>query len=100
MTDLLYDTEKRDIVIENGDFVFNTNPSVQNGNIILKAHVFSVQNPIYGVGLENVINGTLADLNFALNRWVSMCKSDGAKIAKATATLNNGQAVITTEIEY
>ena len=42
MTDITFDPVARDLVIQNGDFVETTNPSVQNGAILRDAKCFSI----------------------------------------------------------
>jgi len=78
MGDLQFDPETRDAVITNGDFTFIANPSVQNGAIIRDAHCFSLRFPIFGIGLQRIINSPIDRINFEMNRWVQQVKQDGA----------------------
>ena len=100
MGDLLFDPAIRDLVIENGDFVFTDNPSVQNGAVIRDAHCFSINNPIFGIGLQRIINAPLATINFEMNRWKTQCKNDGATKATFTAAIVNSQATVNNDISY
>lgn len=100
MGDLTFDSSKRDLVISNGDFVTQDNPSVQNGAIIRDAHCFSLRFPIFGIGLQRVISSTISTINFEMNRWVSQVKSDGATKADFTIELEDGQAKINNTVSY
>jgi hypothetical protein len=100
MGDFLFDPETRDLVIQNGDFVIQSDPSVQNGAIIRDAHCFSLRFPIYGIGMQTVINAPLSIVNFEMNRWVSQVKSDGVTKANFTAELVNGLAKVNNTVSY
>jgi|YelNatPaOPRAMG01_1025707.scaffolds.fasta_scaffold37442_3 hypothetical protein len=93
MNDLKFDPVARDLIIENGDFVIESNPSVQNGAIIRDAHCFSVRFPIFGIGLQRLINTPIGVANFEMNRWIAQVKSDGG--TKANFTIDNiGEGLI------
>lgn len=81
-TDLKYDIDNFDIAIENGDFVIQSNTSEQIGAIMLYASGITIENPTFGIGLENLINNGVQNIQFHLNRWVQQCLNDGAKSAK------------------
>ena len=101
MGDLKFDPETRDLVIQNGDFVLETNPSVQNGAIIRDAHCFSLRNPIYGIGLQRIINSPVPVINFEMNRWVTQVKADGATKASFTIELGADKvAIIANKVSY
>lgn len=81
MSDLRFNIETMDLEIKNGDFVLETNPSVQNGGIILKAKNFNVLNITLGVGIAGVLESS-QDVAFSyLNKWKSQVYSDGGKFA-------------------
>jgi hypothetical protein len=100
MGDLKFNPETRDLVIENGDFVIEKNTSVQNGAIIRDAHCFSLRFPIYGIGLQRIINAPLQVINYEMNRWVTQVKNDGAKKATFTAEIVDKVAIINNSISY
>jgi hypothetical protein len=85
MGDLQFDPATRDAIITNGDFTFIADPSVQNGAVIRDAHCFSLRFPIFGIGLQRIINSPIDKINFEMNRWVQQVKQDGA--SKATFTI-------------
>lgn len=95
MGDLQFDPETRDAVILKGDFVFTNNPSVQNGAIIRDAHCFSLRFPIYGIGLQRIINSPVDRINFEMNRWITQVKTDGAKKANFTIDPIDGNKHVT-----
>ena len=100
MIDITFDPVARDLVIQNGDFVETTNPSVQNGAILRDAKCFSIQNPIYGIGLQGAINAPLSEINYLMGRWKQQVKADGALQASFTAQIINGQTTVNTQIAY
>ena len=100
MTDLLFDPVTRDLVIKDGDFVVTDNPSIQNGEVMKNAHAFSTRNPIYGIGLERVINSGLSTVNFEMNRWQAQCLQDKATKASFKASQNNNITDIEIQISY
>jgi hypothetical protein len=100
MGDLQFNAETRDLVIKNGDFVLETDPSVQNGAIIRDAHCFSIRYPIYGIGLQRLINANISTINYEMNRWIQQVKTDGAKKASFTASITNGVATVENSISY
>ena len=100
MGDLKFNPETRDLEIENGDFVIQSNPSVQNGAVIRDAHCFSLRFPIYGIGMQNMLNAPISSINFEMNRWVSQVKTDGATKANFTVSLVDGLATINNTISY
>ena len=100
MGDLQYNPQTRDLVITKGDFTMTDNPSVQNGAIIRDAHCFSLRFPVYGIGLQRVINAPLQVINYEMNRWVTQVKSDGAKKATFTAEIVNKTAIVNNTVSY
>lgn len=101
MGDLKFDPEKRDLVIENGDFVLESNTSVQNGAIIRDAHCFSVRFPIFGIGLQQLIHSPVSVANFEMNRWIAQVKSDGGTKANFTIDdLGGGLIQINNKVSY
>jgi hypothetical protein len=100
MGDLMFSPETRDLVIENGDFVIIDDPSVQNGAVIRDAHCFSLRLPIYGIGMQGMLNAPVNTINYEMNRWVSQVKTDGATKANFTVALVNGKATINNTISY
>jgi hypothetical protein len=99
MTDFYFDINLRDLVVSN-DLALIDNCSVQNGSILKEAHVFSLKNPIWGIGLESTINAPLSKVNYEMSRWGDQAKKDGAKKAKYTITNKDNVTDITIDIAY
>jgi hypothetical protein len=100
MGDLLFDPVTRDLVIKDGDFVLTTDPSIQNGSIMRDAHCFSIQKPIFGIGLERVINSDLSVVNYEMNRWQQQCIQDGASQVNFKAYMVDKQANVDISVKY
>jgi hypothetical protein len=100
MGDLYFNPETRDLIIKNGDFVITDNPSIQNGAIMRDAHCFSIYNPIYGIGLERVINSGISKVNYEMNRWKSQVKQDGATQANFDPSSENNIVNVDISISY
>ena len=97
MNDIEFDVITREIIMTvTGDFSVTSNPSVQNGGIILLSRCGYVANPMLGVGLEDVINAPTSKTAYELNRWQNQCINDGATIAQYSI---NAPKVIT-DISY
>jgi hypothetical protein len=99
MKELKYDIENRDLVIENGTFVFEEHPSVQNGGILLYGRVFSLKNALFGVGMEQIVGSPSSLVAYELNRWKSQVIKDGGR-ALWSVINNNGIAQLKTEVNY
>lgn len=100
MFDIKFDITNREVFMLNGDFVATSNPSVQNGGILLYGRCIDPINPTVGIGIEEGINANGNKMAFELNRWQSMAIADGATIAKWTASNNGNDADILTDISY
>ena len=105
MYDILFDTVKRDIVMtgsgDTGDFATTTNPSVQNGGILLYSRCAVLTNPMYGIGVEQLMNAHPAVAVSEMNRWQAMCKQDGATLAKWSGSANAEDLFVeTTQVSY
>jgi hypothetical protein len=87
--DLKFDIETFELVIKDGDFVLETNPSQQNAGIILIAKNFCSLFPTMGVGIYGVINSGISTIYEYLNRWNSQVLSDGAKSASWNVDKDN-----------
>jgi hypothetical protein len=98
MTDLSFNINNRELVIQNGDFVITKDSSMQNGLIIRDAKCVNVYTPILGIGF-NPINSQAGSINFELNRWKQQCINDGAKSAEFNAKIN-GIPNATANIDY
>jgi hypothetical protein len=100
MYDLFFDINKRDLVIENGDFSMTSNPSVQNGAILKEARAFSASNPVWGIGLMEAINAPVSKMAYEMNRWADQAKKDGATIARYTLANDGKETTIDIEVSY
>ena len=86
-TDLAFNLNTRDIDTENA---ITTNASVQNAGIIKEARCFSPLQPVWGIGLGNIINSPVGKVNFEMNRWKDQMVKDGAFVARFTINQDNG----------
>lgn len=83
------------------DFGQTTNPSVQNGGILLYGRCFSTLKPMFGIGMiPEIINGPAQDLAYEENRWVSQATIDGATLASWSSQLAPGGADTFNDIDY
>ena len=89
MTDLEFDITTRELVVENGDFKHTSKPSVQYGGIIRDSRCAFLRTPTIGVGIQEIINSPISEVNYEMNRWKQMCIADGAKVADFTLSNNN-----------
>jgi len=83
MNDIVWDVEQRDISFGPdglaGDFLLTTNPSTQNGGILLEARCMNILQCQFGIGFNSqVLGGNTAGAAFQMNRWVQQIFSDGA----------------------
>ena len=83
MEDILFDIVTREIVItgqgDNSDFELTQNPSVQNGGIIMYGRGFNIYSPIYGIAVQEFLNGNMTNAAVQLARWKQMVQADGGK---------------------
>lgn len=106
MYDLQFDITTREIVLsdplgsESLDVVTTDNPSVQNGGILLYARCPNVVYPMFGIGIEDIMNTNSAAAAFEMNRWQQQAKLDGATIAKWTATTQGNEITLSQKISY
>lgn len=79
--DIQFDPITREVQFsENGDFATVSNPSTQNGGIMLEARCMNILFPIYGIGFNSQIIGSdVAQATFQLNRWNSQISQDGGR---------------------
>ena len=97
MIGLKYNTQTREMVINNGDFEINPRCDVQNGAIILESKSAFLSNPQLGIGIEQTIGSSESTRVVELNRWVIQAEQDGASIAKWNTNNDN---TINIEISY
>ena len=91
MKDLFFNINTRDISTTEP---FTTNPSVQNAGILKEARCFSPLQPVWGIGLGNIINGPVQNVNFEMNRWKDQIQKDGGKGRFTINTSNDGANTI------
>jgi hypothetical protein len=100
MGDLKFDIVTREVVLENGDFVFESNPSQQNGALMLYSKNGFCLNPAIGIGIESVKGAPVSTVAFEMNRWKKQCLLDSAKDASyKITTSSNDYADVKIEIE-
>ena len=102
-SDLYFDPNTREIIIDQGDFSIISNASIQKGDIIQYSHGAFLSTPALGIGMENIIGTTLSMVAYEMNRWAQQCLSDGAKRASWDQKTLNQQPVeieISTQIYY
>ena len=101
MLDVTFDLVTREIVIKNNDFALQTNPSVQNGGIALYSRADNLRFPMFGIGIEDMMNAGMTKVAYELNRWKIMVANDGAAIVRWSAVPYQGNtAAISTEVSY
>lgn len=78
MNDIVFDTNVRDILFApDGDFLLTSNPSVQNGSILLQARCMNILQPQFGIGYNSQVLGSdETQAAFQLNRWIAQINSD------------------------
>ena len=99
-TDILWDISARDLTIENGDFVLQSNSSAVNGGVIKECDIVDPTNPYYGIGLSDAINAPVDVATFQMNRWISQVKRDGAVMANFSITNKDNITNIAINIQY
>ena len=103
MYDIEFDIINREIFFEagpTGDFISTSNPSVQNGGILLYARTPNLTNPIPGIGIQQIMNSNSANATFEMNRWKAQAITDGATIATWTGTQISGGLDIKENVNY
>ena len=103
MFDIEFDITTREIFFNDGpsgDFISTTNPSVQNGGILLYARTPNLTNPILGIGIEQIMNSNSANATFEMNRWKAQAVTDGATIATWEGTQIAGGLDIKESVNY
>jgi len=101
--DLKFDIVEREVVLENGDFVIESNPSQQNGAIMLYSKNGFCLNPAIGIGIEGVKGAPVNMVAFEMNRWKKQCLLDSAKTANYTleiTTTDYADVKITIKTQY
>lgn len=100
MQDVKFDLVTREIVMKDNDFALQSNPSVQNGGIALYSRADNLRFPMFGIGVEDMMNAGMTKVAFELNRWKVMVRNDGAGIARWNASPFGTQVAISTEVSY
>ena len=101
MDDLLFDIIAREIVMDANDFSTTSNPSVQNAGIIAYSRGANPLLPMMGIGLTpQVVNGSVKEFVFELNRWQAQTLGDGATLAKWSITPSVSSAATLMEASY
>lgn len=101
MQDVKFDIRTREIVMQGNDFSLQSNPSVQNGGIAQYSRASNLRFPMFGIGIEDMMNANMTKVTFEMNRWKSMVSADGATIARWSAEpLPNGDVQVMTEVSY
>ena len=89
MNDIFFDITTMELVIKDGDFVLNPNPSVQNGGLILYTKNAFLNTPLLGIGINSMRNLSKNDNLKSLYTWQQQVIADGAESASATQTPNS-----------
>lgn len=100
MFDIKYDIEAQDVVMKDGDFATTTNPSVQNGGILLLFRAFNVNNLILGIGVNQIRGGSVLQANYEMNRWKQQVYTDGGRANVITKTDQSGNTNFGWEANY
>lgn len=103
MEDILFDLVSREIVFSgsgnNSDFDLTQNPSVQNGGVIMYGRAFNIYQPIYGIGVEEFMNGNMTNAAAQLARWKQQVQADGGKGSYTSKPIPN-DIDFTIDVEY
>lgn len=80
-SDIEFNPVTREIVfLEDGDFATVSNPSTQNGMILLEARCMNILQPSFGIGYNSQILGSSkSEAAFQLNRWNSQVSADSGR---------------------
>jgi hypothetical protein len=101
LQDIKFDIVTREIVMKDNDFALQTNPSVQNGGIALYSRADNLRFPMFGVGVEDMMNANMTRVAYEMNRWKVMASNDGAIIARWSAVpIAGSQVGISTDVSY
>lgn len=101
MLDVKFDIVTREIVMDDNDFALQVNPSVQNGGIALYSRADNLRFPMFGIGVEDMMNSNMSKVAFEMNRWKAMVSTEGAVIARwSAAPFSGNQVAISTEVSY
>ena len=100
MFDIVFDIEKRNVVMSGGSFTYTTNPSVQNGGLLMLARATNVKNLIMGIGINQLRGGAVAQANYELNRWKQQVVQDGGQAEVSYVIGEDGQPNFTWDVNY
>lgn len=101
MYDIQFDVVTREIVMKDNDFLTTSNPSIQNGGILLYSRCCHLSHPMAGIGVEEVMGSDLTKTTFEMNRWQQMVKDDSATKVGWKAVPNVGnEIIIEVEVSY
>lgn len=100
MKDIQFDISARDCVMNNGDFTYQTNPSVQNGGLLLLARANNIKNLISGIGINQIIGGSVSGASYEMARWKSQVEQDGGKASVTTDQDASGNIEFLWEVNY
>lgn len=100
MFDIVYNIEKRNIVLSGGSFTYTTNPSVQNGGLLLLARATNIRNLIMGIGINQLRGGSVAQANYELNRWKQQVTQDGGRASVNSIIGEDGQPDFEWDVNY
>lgn len=103
MEDILFDLITREIVFNgigsNSDFELTQNPSVQNGGIIMYSRAANIYSPIFGIAVEQFMNGNQTNAAKELARWKQQVSQDGGK-GTYTSVPNERELDFDLKIDY
>lgn len=105
MMDLLFDITQREIVLSkgsHGDFVTTSNPSVQNGGMLLFSRGCNLSNPMMGIGIEEIVNAGAGapTATYEMNRWKAQVALDGGKATWSSIPSANNNFDFTGNVDY
>lgn len=103
MEDILFDLITREIVFigvgDNSDFELTQNPSVQNGGNIMYSRAANIYKPIFGIAVEEFINGNATNAATQLARWKQQVQADGGK-GSYTSVPNEREIDFKIDVDY
>lgn len=84
----------------NGDFTIQTNPSVQNGGLLLLARANNIKNLILGIGINQIIGGSVSGASYEMARWKTQVEQDGGRASVQTEQDASGNIEFVWEVDY
>ncbi len=101
MKTIKFNISTREVTIESGRSVINTDASVQNAGIILESRASFSQNPLIGIGFsDEIAQGNQDKAIYELDRWKGQVLADGAEKVNYAIVPNSNPIQYTIDAKY